>query len=232
MTVKEKKQASNKRGITAEDVLIYIANHPNLISENIKLFNEMLLCKKNEGNIITFDDIRIRSLIKENNSLKNKLTEIIQTATVNKNIQEKLTRFSNEIISFRKIELLIDYIEKYVEKEFSSIDIDIKLIKFNGLKNINNKYFPISKNFISFINFVYLEKKPTLINENLIDKFSLKDEIDNVDSVVTCPLGIEYPVGIILVKYKSEMMGVDLQFDLLNSLSETVSYSLEQHIQK
>ena len=177
MTVKEKKQENQKSEITTEDVLIYMSNNPNLISENIKLFNEMLLCKKNEGNIITFDDIRIRSLIKENNYLKNKLKEIIQVAKLNKNIQEKLTRFSNEIISFRKIELLINYIENYVEKEFSSMDIDIKLIKFNGLKNINNKYFPISKNFISFINFIYLEKKPTLINENLINKFSLKDEI-------------------------------------------------------
>jgi len=232
MTVKEKKQENQKSEITTEDVLTYMSNNPNLISENIKLFNEMLLCKKNEGNIITFDDIRIRSLIKENNYLKKKLKEIIQVAKLNKNIQEKLTRFSNEIISFRKIELLINYIENYVEKEFSSMDIDIKLIKFNGLKNINNKYFPISKNFISFINFIYLEKKPTLINENLINKFSLKDEIGNLDSAVICPLGIEYPVGIILVKYKSEMMGVDLQFDLLNSLSETISYSLEQHIQK
>jgi len=38
-------------------------------------------------------------------------------------------------------------------------------------------------------------------------------------------------VGIIFVKQKSEMMGIDLQFDLLESLALTISYSLEQYIQ-
>ena len=52
------------------------------------------------------------------------------------------------------------------------------------------------------------------------------------ESLVICPLGVEYPTGVILVRYKSEMMGVDLQFDLLRSLTETISYSLEQYIQK
>ena len=56
--------------------------------------------------------------------------------------------------------------------------------------------------------------------------------IDNKGSIVICPLGIEYPIGVAFIKYKSEMMGLDLQFDLLNSLAETISYSLEQYIQK
>ena len=232
MTAKEKKQDSQNKEITAENVLKYLSENPNLINKNIKLFNEMLLYKKNEGNVITFDDIRIKSLIKENNLLENKLKEIIKVAKNNKSIQEKLTRFSNEIISFREIKLLINYIENFAEKEFSSMDIDIKFVKLNGLACINEKYFPKNKNFINFINYIYLEKKPVLITENLINKFSLRDEIENLDSTVICPLGIEFPLGIILVKYKSEMMGIDLQFDLLNSLSETISYSLEQHIQK
>ena len=49
--------------------------------------------------------------------------------------------------------------------------------------------------------------------------------ITDKESLVICPLGIEYPTGIIYVRYKSEMMGIDLQFDLLTSLAETISYS-------
>ena len=39
----------------------------------IDLFNQMFSFDKNKGNIISFEDIRIKSLIKENNSLKKKL---------------------------------------------------------------------------------------------------------------------------------------------------------------
>jgi len=64
-------------------------------------------------------------------------------------------------------------------------------------------------------------------------KYSLeKFSVNKVNSLVICPLGIEYPIGILLVQYKSEMMSADLKFDLLNSLAETISHSLEQFIQK
>ena len=66
----------------------------------------------------------------------------------------------------------------------------------------------------------------------MINKYSLEKFITDKESLVICPLGIEYPTGIIYVRYKSEMMGIDLQFDLLTSLAETISYSLEQYIQK
>ena len=60
-----------------------------------------------------------------------------------------------------------------------------------------------------------MKKNPFLISIDSIEKYSLGKYIKKKDSVVVCPLGIEYPIGVIFVKYKSEMMGLDLQFDLL-----------------
>ena len=187
---------------------------------------------KNKGNIISFEDIRIKSLIKENNTLKKKLSGIVNTAKSNKKIQEKLSKFSNEVIAFRKIELLINYIEDFVDKEFSSLRIDFSFIKFNGFSDLDKKYFPENNNLINLINNTFLEKNPILITKEIINKYSLERFIHDKESLVICPLGVEYPTGVILVRYKSEMMGVDLQFDLLRSLTETISYSLEQYIQK
>ena len=149
-----------------------------------------------------------------------------------KNIQEKLSKFSNEVIAFRKIELLINYIEDFVYKEFSSLRIDFSLIKFNGFSDLDKKYFPENNNLINLINNTFLAKNPILITKEIINKYSLERFIHDKESLVICPLGVEYPTGVILVRYKSEMMGVDLQFDLLRSLTETISYSLEQYIQK
>jgi len=209
-----------------------LSENPKVINKNIDLFNQMFSFDKNKGNIISFEDIRIKSLIKENNSLKKKLKGIVDTAKSNKKIHEKLSKFSNEVIAFRGIEQLISYIEDFIDKEFSSLRIDFSLIKFNGFLGLDKKYFPENNNLINLINNTFLEKNPILITKEIIQKYSLERFIQDKESLVICPLGVEYPTGVILVRYKSEMMGVDLQFDLLRSLAETISYSLEQYIQK
>ena len=231
MTLRKENKKS-KKILSDNEVLEFLAENPNIINKNIDLFNKMFSFDKNKGNIISFEDIRIKSLIKENNSLKKKLEGIINTAKSNKKIQEKLSKFSNEVIAFRKIELLINYIEDFVYKEFSSLRIDFSLIKFNGFSDLDKKYFPENNNLINLINNTFLEKNPILITKEIINKYSLERLIQDKESLVICPLGVEYPTGVILVRYKSEMMGVDLQFDLLKSLTETISYSLEQYIQK
>ena len=231
MTLRKENKKS-KKILSDNEVLEFLAENPNIINKNIDLFNKMFSFDKNKGNIISFEDIRIKSLIKENNSLKKKLEGIINSAKSNKKIQEKLTKFSNEVIAFRKIELLINYIEDFVDKEFSSLRIDFSLIKFNGFSDLDKKYFPENNNLINLINNTFLEKNPILITKEIINKYSLERLIQDKESLVICPLGVEYPTGVILVRYKSEMMGVDLQFDLLKSLTETISYSLEQYIQK
>ena len=136
------------------------------------------------------------------------------------------------MISFRKIQSLINYIEDFSDKEFPSLRLEFSLIKFNGFADLDSKYFPDNNDFINLINNTFLEKNPILITQNMINKYSLEKFITDKESLVICPLGIEYPTGIIYVRYKSEMMGIDLQFDLLTSLAETISYSLEQYIQK
>ena len=230
MTAKDKKD-EQKKVFSEKNILEYLVKNPNLINHNIDLFNKLFSLDKNKGNIISFEDIRIKSLINENNILKSRLEDIIQTAKSNNKIQEKLSKFSNEVISFRDIELLINYVEDFIGKEFPDLKINLKLIEFNGFDNVNKKYFAKGK-LINLINSVFLQKKSALSSKEIISKYSLDEILKNQGSVVVCPLGIEYPIGFILVGYKSEMMGIDLQFDLLNSLAETISYSLEQYIQK
>ena len=150
----------------------------------------------------------------------------------NKKIQEKLSKFSNEVISFRKLNNLVNYIETFIDKEFPSIKIEFSLIKFNGFIDLDEKYFSHNSDLVDLINNTFIEKKPILITKKTLEKYSLKKYFGNKGSIVICPLGIEYPIGVAFIKYKSEMMGLDLQFDLLNSLAETISYSLEQYIQK
>jgi len=227
-----KESKKQKKTLSENEVLEFLAENPKVINKNIDLFNQMFSFDKNKGNIISFEDIRIKSLIKENDSLKKKLKGIVDTAKSNKKIHEKLSKFSNEVIAFRGIEQLISYIEDFIDKEFSSLRIDFSLIKFNGFLGLDKKYFPENNNLINLINNTFLEKNPILITKEISQKYSLERFIQDKESLVICPLGVEYPTGVILVRYKSEMMGVDLQFDLLRSLAETISYSLEQYIQK
>ena len=233
MTARDKKDKKDekKKIFSEKNILEYLVKNPNLINHNIDLFNKLFSLDKNKGNIISFEDIRIKSLINENNILKDQLEDIIQTAKSNNKIQEKLSKFSNEVISFRDVELLINYVEDFVGKEFPDLKINLKLIKFNGFDNVSKKYFAKGK-LIDLINSAFLQKKTILASKEIISKYSLDEILKNQGSVVVSPLGIEYPIGFILVGYKSEMMGIDLQFDLLNSLAETISYSLEQYIQK
>ena len=105
------------------------------------------------------------------------------------------------------------------------------MINFSGFSELDKKYFSSESEMKNLINDIYLDKKPCLLSQEFIKKYSLEKYINVSNSYVLCPLGIEYPVGIIFVKQKSEMMGNDLQFDLLESLAVTISYSLEQYIQ-
>ena len=226
----KKSKLEVKNTLKPKDVLEYLTENPDFITNNVDLFNKMFSLSKKNENLVTFENIRIKSLINENYLLKNRLKDVINTANNNKKIQEKLSRLSNEVISFRKNKLLVNYIEEFIDKEFSSLKIDLNLIKLNGFYDLDQKYF--SSN-LDLINEIYLEKKPKIINKQEMKKYSLeKFSVNKVNSLVICPLGIEYPIGILLVQYKSEMMSADLKFDLLNSLAETISHSLEQFIQK
>ena len=129
----EDKQDQSKiaKEISKNTILEYLSENPDFIIKNVDLLNKMFVLKKNNTNVISFEDIRIKSLINENNLLKKKLAEIIETAKKNKNIQEKISKFSNEIISYRNIASLFEYIEKFIENEFSSISIKIYMINFS-----------------------------------------------------------------------------------------------------
>jgi uncharacterized protein YigA (DUF484 family) len=231
MTLRDKNN-NNLKKLTESEVLNFLAENPNVISNNIDLFNKIFSLNRNNGNVISFEDIRIKSLIKENLKIKKKLKEIVDSAKNNKKIQEKLSKFSNEVISFRKINPLVSYIENFIDNEFPSITIQFSLIKLNGFSELNKKYLSTNNDLLNLINNIFLEKKPILITKDSIKKYSLEKYTNKTDSLVLCPLGIEYPIGLIFVRYKSEMMGLDLQFDLLTSLTETISYTLEQFIQK
>jgi len=226
----KKSKLEVKNTLKSKDVLEYLTENPDFISNNTDLFNKMFSLSKKNENLVTFENIRIKSLMNENYLLKSRLKDVINTANSNKKIQEKLSRLSNEVISFRKIKLLVNYIEEFIDKEFSSLKVDLNLIKLNGFYDLDPKYFSLN---LDLINEIFLEKKPKIINKQEMKKYSLeKFSVNKINSLVICPLGIEYPIGILLVQYKSEMMSADLKFDLLNSLAETISYSLEQFIQK
>ena len=118
MTLRDKSKETKKQ-ISEEEVLHYLAENPDVIKNNIDLFNQIFSLKQKDGNIISFEDIRIKSLIKENIKIKKKIKEIIDSASNNKKIQEKLSKFSNEVISFRKLEDLVNYIESVYRKRIS-----------------------------------------------------------------------------------------------------------------
>ena len=82
------KQDQNKitKEISKDTILEYLSENPDFIIKNVDLLNKMFVLKKNNTNVISFEDIRIKSLIDENNLLKKKLAEIIETAKINKNI--------------------------------------------------------------------------------------------------------------------------------------------------
>jgi hypothetical protein len=46
-----------------------------------------------------------------------------------------------------------------------------------------------------------------------------------------CPLGLDFPTGIMFIKYNSMMIEKNHQFDLLSSLAQTVSFAFNQFIQ-
>ena len=69
MTLRDKNKEIKKQ-ITEEDVLHYLAENPDVIKNNIDLFNKIFSLNQKNGNVISFEDIRIKSLIKENAKIK------------------------------------------------------------------------------------------------------------------------------------------------------------------
>ena len=115
----------------------------------------MFSLNKNEGNVISFEDIRIKSLINENNSLKAKISEIINNAEANEIIQNKLYKFANELISKKDINELPSFIVEFIKKEFPTLNIELGLLNIKGLDNLDQKYFNYD---IDLINEVFLQK--------------------------------------------------------------------------
>ena len=116
-----------------------------------------------------------------------------------------------------------------MQEEFPSFDIELRLIKFNGFTDLDKKYLSSGNNLI---NDIFLEKKPIFVDKNIIKKYSLEKLMNDKNSTIICSLGIEYPIGVIYVKYKNTINEEEYQFDLIASLTKTISYSLEQFIHK
>ena len=224
-----KKNNSEVKDFSNEDILEFLVENPNFINENVDLFNEMFSFNKNKGNLISFEDIRIKSLINENTLLKERIQEIINNAKSNEIIQRKLQKFSNELICKKDINELLNFITIFINKEFSSFEIEIGLLNIKGFEKLDEKFTRFSSDLI---NDIYIKKQPVLLNKKIISKYSLVKYEKESRSVVLCPLGIDFPFGIIFINYNSSMIEKNHQFDLLSSLAQTVSFSLNQFINK
>ena len=223
-----KKNNAEIKDLSKDEVIDYLIENPNFINDNVDLLNQLFSLNKNEGNVISFEDIRIKSLINENNSLKAKISEIINNAEANEIIQNKLYKFANELISKKDINELPSFIVEFIKKEFPTLNIELGLLNIKGLDNLDQKYFNYD---IDLINEVFLQKNPILLTNKYIRKYGLDKFKDEKCSIVMCPLGLDFPTGIMFIKYNSTMIEKNHQFDLLSSLAQTVSFAFNQFIQ-
>ena len=223
-----KKNNAEIKDLSKDEVIDYLIENPNFINDNVDLLNQLFSLNKNEGNVISFEDIRIKSLINENNSLKGKISEIIKNAEANEIIQNKLYKFANELISKKDINELPGFIVEFIKKEFPTLNIELGLLNIKGFNNLDQKYFNYD---IDLINEVFLQKNPILLTNKFIRKYGLDKFKDEKCSIVMCPLGLDFPTGIMFIKYNSTMIEKNHQFDLLSSLAQTVSFSFNQFIQ-
>ena len=223
-----KKNNAEIKDLSKDEVIDYLIENPNFINDNVDLLNQLFSLNKNEGNVISFEDIRIKSLINENNSLKGKISEIINNAEANEIIQNKLYKFANELISKKDINELPGFIVEFIKKEFPTLNIELGLLNIKGFDNLDQKYFNFD---IDLINEVFLQKNPILLTNKYIRKYGLGKFKDEKCSIVMCPLGLDFPTGIMFIKYNSTMIEKNHQFDLLSSLAQTVSFSFNQFIQ-
>ena len=223
-----KKNNAEIKDLSKDEVIDYLIENPNFINDNVDILNQLFSLNKNEGNIISFEDIRIKSLINENNSLKAKISEIIENAEANEIIQNKLYKFANELISKKDINELPSFIVEFVKKEFPTLNVELGLLNIKGFDNLDQKYFDYD---IDLINEVFLQKNVILLTNKYIRKYGLDKFKDEKCSIVMCPLGLDFPTGIMFIKYNSTMIEKNHQFDLLSSLAQTVSFSFNQFIQ-
>ena len=124
-----KKNNAEIKDLSKDEVIDYLIENPDFINDNVDLLNQLFSLNKNEGNVISFEDIRIKSLINENNSLKGKISEIINNAEANEIIQNKLYKFANELISKKDINELPGFIVEFIKKETKNILIRSQLTK-------------------------------------------------------------------------------------------------------
>ena len=223
-----KKNNAEIKDLSKDEVIDYLIENPNFINDNVDILNQLFSLNKNEGNIISFEDIRIKSLINENNSLNAKISEIIKNAEANEIIQNKLYKFANELISKKDINELPSFIMEFVKEEFPTLNVGLGLLNIKGFDNLDKKYFDYDTDLI---NEVFLQKNPILLTNKYIRKYGLDKFKDEKCSIVMCPLGLDFPTGIMFIKYNSTMIEKNHQFDLLSSLAQTVSFSFNQFIQ-
>ena len=64
-----KKNNAEIKDLSKDDVIDYLIENPKFINDNVDLLNQLFSLNNNEGNVISFEDIRIKSLINEFNLL-------------------------------------------------------------------------------------------------------------------------------------------------------------------
>ena len=243
MTTKETSITNSPEG--TEAVIAFLRDHPNLLVEHPDLLSEITI-PHSTGAATSLVERQVSVLREQVRQHKNQLKELIEIASENGQLSDRLHLLAEKLIKTADIESIISTIKKALISDFKADKIVLRFLaeptsendKKSGKKNDPKKDHNIPK----FVGDKWLDK--SLFEEAISNKSPLcgrlneeqhhsmfGDEVPEYGSSVLVPLLGKDWVGLLAIGSQSpDRYTKDMGTDILSQLADIVTLAIGPHV--
>ncbi|MFK8067975.1 MAG: DUF484 family protein [Gammaproteobacteria bacterium] len=227
MADKIEKTENNPEG--AEAVLTFLREHPNLLVDNPSLLSEINI-PHNSGAATSLVERQVSVLREQLRQQKKQLKELIEIATENGQLAERLHILAEKLIHTSDIDSLISTIKKSLVSDFKADKIVLRILSD---ENIDLPEF-VEKNWPekSLFEEMFKNKKPICgrLNEEQ-HRTMFADELPEYGSSVLVPLFAKNWTGLLAIGSQSpDRYQQGMGTEILSQMADIVTLSLMPYL--
>lgn len=223
---------NNQKTCNADDVDLYLRNHPDFFQERPELLLDIEVPHP-AGGAVSLIERQVALLRHENKELKSRIKELVEVARENEQLISKLHRVSVALIETETLDDFVEVLSERVQNDFSANLVSVKVFNENLVTAIQRREV-VSKNDEELNNFdKFLSNKKPICGRFNAEQlhYLFSDYAEKVKSMALVPLVNMNAVGMIAIGSEDPnhfKAGMSTAF--LTSLSEVASAVLKKHL--
>ena len=141
----QQEQHENEIALDSHNVMQFLRSNPDFFDQHIDVLSKLKI-PHHTGGAVSLIEKQVSVLRNKCSSLENKLTELIQVATENEKLQNRLHLLTQEVVSAGSLDDVITLTRESLIENFHADDVKVLLVDSEGSK----QHLQLPERFIAF----------------------------------------------------------------------------------